>query len=877
MKKFLFFSIAVIAMLASCTKNEPIEPTATNDPIGFGTYLSQSTTRGAVVNSEALQTSGFGVYAAVGASATGWTSSCKANFMTNTKVEYASSAWSYTGVRYWPESDSFDGALQTVSFWGYAPYSTDTGGTGKSTVAVGADLTNGGYPYLDYTLTADAANQLDLTAATAMNKTKNDGTVQMQFKHILSRVGFAAKYSGTLTNTSIKVTSLNVYYKNSKIFNKARYNFDSSVGAWDLTNNDPTKFTGGTYQTNYLLAEDVNTTDVTLTTTALQLNAASKYMMLIPQSIDKGDLIAVIGYDVIPTDNTEATTHNTKVIELPAGTFEMGQAYRYVFTVSLTAVDVEGSVTNWGDDVDVVTVSGISNVEAAITAAANKDVDVTITSEVTGSNTITIPTSQTTGDVTLNFSNIDSDAQITITSTNNALTGDLNINVPTGTTATQLTITSPNAHVTVNGGEWTNVAASTSSSTLVVGAGCTITTLTVSNGNVKVFGTITNAIKATNATTNSQIFNHKSGQTLTISATASEAYANIHNLSSWSGTGTATDPFVIDDATELGLLATAVNAGYNSEGEYYQLSADITLSTETDWTPIGTEANPFKGTFDGNGKAISNLKIVNSTSTGWGIGLFGYINGATVKGCTLASVNIDCTASASNAAGFAGIAIDSYLTGLEVASGTIKASRVAGIVGDFQLNKDPLCYVSDCINRANLTMYGTGKTFRISGGIIQQYECFLGQSTMDVHFEKVFEMVRRCTNYGTITVDATNWANANTTYMWIGQIVGSNSYASTAGKSSTYDYYTLKLTECKALGSIVVTNYIKSTLDDNRLCLTGSVNGTNTTYLKTDGSISMNADLIKYGRIHQGISVITIENGIARYYEATSTGQTLVE
>ena len=77
--------------------------------------------------------------------------------------------------------------------------------------------------------------------------------------------------------------------------------------------------------------------------------------------------------------------------------------------------------------------------------------------------------------------------------------------------------------------------------------------------------------------------------------------------------------YTIDTAAELAGLAKLVNEGTDSfAGKTVKLTANIDLE-QGDWTSIGTAANPFLGTFDGNGKTISNL---------WGAananGLFGY-------------------------------------------------------------------------------------------------------------------------------------------------------------------------------------------------------------------------------------------------------------
>lgn len=73
--------------------------------------------------------------------------------------------------------------------------------------------------------------------------------------------------------------------------------------------------------------------------------------------------------------------------------------------------------------------------------------------------------------------------------------------------------------------------------------------------------------------------------------------------------------------------------------EDYILMDNIDLAGK-DFTIIGKEKDkPYKGTFDGNGKTISNLTIDNSEDSC--IGMFGYINGGTVKNLILENINVD--------------------------------------------------------------------------------------------------------------------------------------------------------------------------------------------------------------------------------------------
>ena len=98
-----------------------------------------------------------------------------------------------------------------------------------------------------------------------------------------------------------------------------------------------------------------------------------------------------------------------------------------------------------------------------------------------------------------------------------------------------------------------------------------------------------------------------------------------------------TDVYLIEDAKDLKLLAEKVNSGTTYEKTYFKQTADIDLNNEP-WTPIGTvinngkDAKPFKGTFDGDGYKITNLKVTGNSNNA---GLFGYTQDATIKNCNV--------------------------------------------------------------------------------------------------------------------------------------------------------------------------------------------------------------------------------------------------
>ena len=94
------------------------------------------------------------------------------------------------------------------------------------------------------------------------------------------------------------------------------------------------------------------------------------------------------------------------------------------------------------------------------------------------------------------------------------------------------------------------------------------------------------------------------------------------------GSGTQNDPYVISNPAQLAFFRDSVNSGNDYEGKYILLSQSIRISdidgtTVADtsdilWEGVGTEFNPFRGSFDGSANAVFGL---------YGNGLFVVIEG----------------------------------------------------------------------------------------------------------------------------------------------------------------------------------------------------------------------------------------------------------
>lgn len=159
--------------------------------------------------------------------------------------------------------------------------------------------------------------------------------------------------------------------------------------------------------------------------------------------------------------------------------------------------------------------------------------------------------------------------------------------------------------------------------------------------------------------------------------------------------------FKISSADSLEALTTAVKendgkGAYNLKGFTFYLANDIELSDT--WTPISNVTYPadaFAGTFDGNGHTISGLNGSN--------GLFGFVNGATIKNL---KVEGTISGTSANVGGIVGktqgkvTITNCSFTGSVSTSKSGSSNAAGGIVG--RVNAGTL-KVENCANHATVT------------------------------------------------------------------------------------------------------------------------------------------------------------------------------
>ena len=163
------------------------------------------------------------------------------------------------------------------------------------------------------------------------------------------------------------------------------------------------------------------------------------------------------------------------------------------------------------------------------------------------------------------------------------------------------------------------------------------------------------------------------------------------------GEGTKESPYQISTADELFWFASLVNGTLEGVEQNTAacavLTADINLSGQT-WTPIGTSTrNYFKGTFDGDGRTISNLTIDTEASY---VGLFGATSGAVIKNVTLDKPQVQNSAGGTSNTG----ALVGYMVGngtveyCAVTNGSVSSDGqyVGGLIGYFLVGTVQYCY-----------------------------------------------------------------------------------------------------------------------------------------------------------------------------------------
>ena len=255
------------------------------------------------------------------------------------------------------------------------------------------------------------------------------------------------------------------------------------------------------------------------------------------------------------------------------------------------------------------------------------------------------------------------------------------------------------------------------------------------------------------------------------------------------GKGTEAEPFVLKTADHLAWFRDFVNEG-NMEAcaKIADDVKEIDMSTvchkadaekqvtELSWIPIGTSyTNRYQGTFDGNGKTISNLYIINAAA-GY-VGFFGYAEKGSIKNITFDNAKVNSTA------------------------------QYTGILAGFE----ELCIIENIKTLANCSVEGKEDV----GGIA-------GRASGDIGNCENHAMVNGANSVGGIVGDYRESGKSIISCANYGVLTGTGNYV--GGIAGNFDSGTIQ--NCANYGDVTGTNYVGNLIGDGYICNLNNVLGT---------------------------------------------------
>lgn len=338
--------------------------------------------------------------------------------------------------------------------------------------------------------------------------------------------------------------------------------------------------------------------------------------------------------------------------------------------------------------------------------------------------------------------------------------------------------------------------------------------------------------------------------TVTMDGTAKTIAAEWTALTAWDGSvaerfsggsGTETDPYLIESGAELAYLSKFCAEGGNTSGLYYELTADIDLANNV-FTPIGpSSTNQFKGIFNGAGNTISNLKIDRTESLS---GLFGRVNGATIQDLTIDHATITSTS------GNVGALVGAAYGTCTITNCVVKNSSVTG---GSNLTGGLIGYSGTAVSKCaviDTTVSGT----EYVGGLIAQ----VGKAVTECYTLHV--TVTATGDYAGGLIGGGNASDIANCFVRGGSVTGDGYVGGVIGDGGSYSKAKIKTTYAVAdvtagtgeFGPLAGGSYVTITTASSFYCsdsaLTGKDSGKNTTGTpKTTAELKDAAILTKLG------------------------------
>lgn len=395
MKRYIISLIALSAAVIGCTKSGLVEsPQKYQEPITFETYTGKTpTTKATEVTTATLATHtskdnpAFHVNAFLVSDPQTYTNAYMNKDVYSTSETPTADAtnqgfynsWTYEGATYWPDNGSLlfvAYGLNADKMFGAEEAVKDESGNEITPAVPGTPtMTFSNYANMTYTVPAKTSEQEDLIVAvpTTQGISNNVASnVLLNFKHMLSKVGFSLKTDATnnviITIKSIKLkgafnstgdvnlavvdatTQVPFITTGTRTSDVSSYSlFDTNYGETGATGPfdcfQITKSPGATPTPIYPNTTYTPSTGEDVSNAYAGKTGASennRYMMLIPGTQANATIEVV--YELEGAKEQKATASLGSEFK-----FEAGKAYEFVIKMNTSSIEFEAGITDWND------------------------------------------------------------------------------------------------------------------------------------------------------------------------------------------------------------------------------------------------------------------------------------------------------------------------------------------------------------------------------------------------------------------------------------------------------------------------------------------------------------------------------------------------
>ena len=352
MKRFFFSLIALSAAVVGCTQSALLEtPEQFGTEITFSPYTGRTPVTKATDIVQATGLADAGGFQILGFLTQGTTTTPYMDKLVTGTINPAEGenedgvTWSYNGNVYWPDAST--SSTTTLSFVGYSANATNL-----------VDWTEENEEFV-YTVPETVSQQIDLLATNYQSGlslvSNSTGVVNLQFNHLLSKIGF--KLKANKTNEDIKVHisnlalcgtmptqgTLNLLSAENKYSDQSDNN--AAPALINLTNTKEATAENPDKKTTYTLL----TQEVALDsdTEAQRIaNGTNEFMMIMPHTSTNDEI--QITYQIKSKDGRESQVIDA-MVPLNGISFEAGKAYEFHLEVSTSSIGFTVEETDWNN------------------------------------------------------------------------------------------------------------------------------------------------------------------------------------------------------------------------------------------------------------------------------------------------------------------------------------------------------------------------------------------------------------------------------------------------------------------------------------------------------------------------------------------------